>query len=138
MRSPGQCLATLPAESVIQEIKDVLDQRIINFCLVHRQVSSLLMVRRPGDTISGFESGIAVPTRASMATVLTRLTEIRRHRGGTGVCWASTSAWDAAMPPGMLRLRIEPAVLIDYTKAPKSCRVSALRMKPSSAQQAMA
>jgi hypothetical protein len=62
MRNPGQCLATLPAESVIQQIKNILDQPIIILCLVHRQVlSSLLVVRRPGDTISGFRKQHRLP-----------------------------------------------------------------------------
>jgi len=40
---PRQCTGTLPAESVIQEIKDVLDHPIINLRLIHRQVLSSLL-----------------------------------------------------------------------------------------------
>jgi hypothetical protein len=40
---PHQCAGTLPAESVIQEIKDILDQPIINLRFIHRQVLSSLL-----------------------------------------------------------------------------------------------
>src|SRR5262245_45481266 len=72
---------TLSAESVIQEIEDVLDQSIINVRLVHRQVAvkGLQVVGRPGDTIAGFGSSGVSQLAPPIAIVLTRLTEIRQH-----------------------------------------------------------
>ena len=57
---------TLPAESVIQEIKDVLDQPIINLRLIHRQVLSVCCGEAPRRYNSGFGSGEAVSQLAPL------------------------------------------------------------------------
>lgn len=57
---------TLPTESVIQEIKDViLDQPIIHLRLIHRQVpSGLLWLAAPGHATRNLESSRLLAMRA--------------------------------------------------------------------------
>src|SRR5262245_35884246 len=74
----------------------------------------------------GLRKQHAFPTRASKGNNTDSADRNKAASGRDGRVPGISSAWDAAMPPGMVRMPIKAAVLIDDTRARQSYRVCAL------------